>query len=1541
MKKLYMTLTVLLISFLSFGQTTKRDSTKLDSTQIKAQLAAVSSANANYVPDVIPPSANAASLGKYGDTPVSYYVGLPNTPINLYTIQSKDLTLPISLNYHHGGIKVEEEASIVGLGFSLNQGGVLTRTIFGLDDLRNKGIPFHQIPAVPETDTYFKNNLNDGLWGTPGVDTQPDIFYYNVGGISGKFILAAGSAFPLQGIPLDKSDVSITCKLISSGANPPPFGGSPQYQWEIITANGIKYTFTQQEISVSVSGNSPTLSPQFYTNNPASLPVFDYNSVRSGHQITAWYLTQIYSLNTLNTITLNYDNDAPYYSTSRMSANEVYQKNFLDNQGSGCFTPATLMIKNSGFNYHVTMTRNAYLKSIVFDNGQVDFTLSDREDLQQYFPSGNGALTFPMTVPLGDIDDVSTYPTAAKKPQRVQSFSVKDATGTLLKKFEFTYSYFNSSVVGTTPTSPTFTDNMLKYNNLRLRLDKVQETDNSGTNYLPPHQFRYVGDVLDANGNVTTPVTLPAKTSWAKDYYGYYNGKNFNNNAPYTHIIPALAYPKMIGDKTLSGAYFFTNIGFSNTFALGIDREVDTTYEAYGALSHLYYPTGGHTEFKYGFHKAMGGAGDVEVDIYYADVNSPLPPVLVVPTGDNNKYVADIEFRLNCSFFTPVPSTECKTANATEDFSNVWYAKIQSFGNVFRSRNYADWNNRLCTTQGNVQNCTYVFSETNVPVPTGTHQLSVNTQNPISGAFSLPTRTARMTYYKYHPTDYKEVVVGGLRIAQITDFTDATTIAKTRTFNYTGLAGGSTGKQLRPPVKYIYGYPEILRVQDERSIYETGQGWATACPVKSWGIEMNAFSLSPLGSAGTGNVIGYDQVSVSEVDASNRPNGYSVFQYHNEPDVLPSSLLFADIPTTPDLANGMLIKETILDKDKALIEETINTITQKASQNTTYQGMLFLAGGNLLGTALQLAKAYYQIPAQFWFNQIETKRLYNGANYIETVSTNTYGSSSHNLLTQQTVVDSKGNTLATQMAYPADRVASGNDPTGVYALMVGKHIISPIIETKNLFNGSQYDRKLINYQGWNGNTFFAPLSVQTQIKAANPLITQVNFLSYDTGANLTKYSLRNGQIINLTWYGTTLAEKGKTDLLKTHTVGGGSSGTVLPRSISYDYKPLVGLLTTTDLNGYTITNTYDGFSRLMNVKDPLNFLLKDINYHYANESGLSGLGLTPTNTLNYIISRTAREAQTGSALDSDVDKTQTQISYMDGLGKNLQTQIWKGSPDKSKDIITATALYDAYARNHQNVLPAPSDGTLGAYKATALNLANAFFSDTHSLTETIFENSPLNRPVKQFGAGGAWRVTNNEKFVETAYQLAGGGIARFDLQADGSVQWTNTYPSSSLYSLATTSERGFVTYELKDKLGRVTHKFQQLQAGFTYAITAYCYDDLTGNLAYVITPEAYQQFGTGDGQITSFKESDVLFKENIYSYGYDNLNRIISRHIPGAGYRYSVYDKQDREVMFADESDLAKGYWQWVKYDALGRKVQSGIKTGMGTVSRATLQTAM
>ncbi len=83
----------------------------------------------SYVGDIAPASPNAGSLGKYVDIPVSYHTGVPKTSIDIFNVQNGGLSLPITLNYHASGIRVGEMASWVGLGWTLQSGGMITRTI--------------------------------------------------------------------------------------------------------------------------------------------------------------------------------------------------------------------------------------------------------------------------------------------------------------------------------------------------------------------------------------------------------------------------------------------------------------------------------------------------------------------------------------------------------------------------------------------------------------------------------------------------------------------------------------------------------------------------------------------------------------------------------------------------------------------------------------------------------------------------------------------------------------------------------------------------------------------------------------------------------------------------------------------------------------------------------------------------------------------------------------------------------------------------------------------------------------------------------------------------------------------------------------------------------------------------------------------------------------------------------------------------------------------------------------------------------------------
>lgn len=138
------------------------------------------------IPKVIPPSPNASSLGKYGDIPVGLYSGIPNVSIPLYTVNLGEYSLPISASYHSQGLKVEEKSGDIGLNWSLNAGGVITRTVRGHADESATG--YWYFGSL--TNEYISSDLANGQIFCKGeIDAQPDLFYFNFNGYSGKFVI--------------------------------------------------------------------------------------------------------------------------------------------------------------------------------------------------------------------------------------------------------------------------------------------------------------------------------------------------------------------------------------------------------------------------------------------------------------------------------------------------------------------------------------------------------------------------------------------------------------------------------------------------------------------------------------------------------------------------------------------------------------------------------------------------------------------------------------------------------------------------------------------------------------------------------------------------------------------------------------------------------------------------------------------------------------------------------------------------------------------------------------------------------------------------------------------------------------------------------------------------------------------------------------------------------------------------------------------------------------------------------------------------------
>ncbi|WP_449400983.1 hypothetical protein [Chryseobacterium wanjuense] len=98
-----------------------------------------------YDPSIrnVPTSPEVALLGRFGDIPVGHYTGTAGVSIPLHTLKVDNIEIPLTLSYQTSGIKVADEATWVGLGWSFMPEGTITQEIRGREDSVNGGDGFN------------------------------------------------------------------------------------------------------------------------------------------------------------------------------------------------------------------------------------------------------------------------------------------------------------------------------------------------------------------------------------------------------------------------------------------------------------------------------------------------------------------------------------------------------------------------------------------------------------------------------------------------------------------------------------------------------------------------------------------------------------------------------------------------------------------------------------------------------------------------------------------------------------------------------------------------------------------------------------------------------------------------------------------------------------------------------------------------------------------------------------------------------------------------------------------------------------------------------------------------------------------------------------------------------------------------------------------------------------------------------------------------------------------------------------------------------
>ena len=176
--------------------------------------------------------ADLTKMAKGIDASADKYTGVVNVQVPIYEITTNAGKVPIALNYRTTGIRVEDVASEVGLGWELSAGGKITRIVRGQPD------DFTVLKIVDETaDNWNKDTFWDCVnneW-----DTQPDTYYYSFPGGSGSFVFDLDRqphTTPLQNHKIVYKNDEFT----------------------IYDSAGTKYTFTTKESTTEITGDKTT-----------------------------------------------------------------------------------------------------------------------------------------------------------------------------------------------------------------------------------------------------------------------------------------------------------------------------------------------------------------------------------------------------------------------------------------------------------------------------------------------------------------------------------------------------------------------------------------------------------------------------------------------------------------------------------------------------------------------------------------------------------------------------------------------------------------------------------------------------------------------------------------------------------------------------------------------------------------------------------------------------------------------------------------------------------------------------------------------------------------------------------------------------------------------------------------------------------------------------------------------------------------------------------------------------------------------------------
>ncbi len=485
-------------------------------------------------------SPNATSINAYGDIPVSLYTGTPNIDILLFEEKVKEFNLPISLNYHATGVRPDQRAGWTGLGWTLNAGGVISRTVNDMPDeyhnpnyyLGDKSGYIHGYSETPGGPPLILHGAGNGItrYGLRQLaqsnrslkDTEPDEFTFSFGKYSGKFYPTGRENYRIQcPYPVTVTfnwglDAGFDIPFDKQGTRAQSYGYSKCLRgFTIMTEDGTKYIFGEDINAIDFS-------------------IDFFGQAMGDWTATSWYLTKII-LPSKHEINFKYERgdfiNQMYIAVYHDLGSKTESSGGIFNPQPGCSSSSFFPVESS---YQGNLISPAYLKEIATDNNTITFDRSLSNEMNysqsiysyQYGEWSRSSSGYPF-LPILQSNNVD-YPNCLSnlKWYKLDKITVKEkSSNSQLKSISFSYNNMSTQ---------------------RLVLNEIRESDKGS------HKFYY-------DNIASLPPYLANKT----DHWGF-----FNNT--------------------------YASLDYNNYYSY---RNPNASVAKYGTLNKIEYPTGGFTEF--------------------------------------------------------------------------------------------------------------------------------------------------------------------------------------------------------------------------------------------------------------------------------------------------------------------------------------------------------------------------------------------------------------------------------------------------------------------------------------------------------------------------------------------------------------------------------------------------------------------------------------------------------------------------------------------------------------------------------------------------------------------------------------------------------------------------------------------------------------------------------------------------------------------------------------------------------------------------------